>query len=502
MNNIHRGSGCITKVMNLYEGFIHTSYISEAALYREVFNEQSQIIGFVNAIYTNYIEVVLLSKIRIELFDIVYISNNCISFSFNNNILGSVVNPLGEYISHFTLKENFNNNTFVNIFSDAPNISEREPICNQLITGHNVIDMLIPIGKGQRMMIIGPEKVYKTFNVTNIIKNILNNRKLVKYDLKTIFVYVSISKTNSHLKSVLDNMVSNVVGNTLIINAHPSDTIGMQFLAPYSGLAFAEYYAKQGYDMVVILDDLTAHAERCRELGLLSKKAYGRDYYPSEIFFRHSSLLERAYNGKNGSITILCVTESKGDDITEYITTNIISITDGQIFFDSNMVKLQILPPVSIKYSVSRVGLSAQSKIFSEIATQCNISLANYYNNIDFYNMYENNCDIEVIQSIYDGEYTLCMLYSISNNSVLDFIQQVIVATILKYKIGYNDFTVSTIRNGDMKNFMNKLILLTYNKIIKNTDIINKLSENVHEISVMNDIYTILQNNYSNNEQS
>lgn len=500
MNNIHRGSGFISKVMTLYEGFIHTSYIAEASLYREVFNEQSQIIGFVSAVYSTYIEVVLLSKIKIELYDIVYISNNCISFSFNNNILGSVVNPLGEYISHFTLKENFHNNTLVNIFSEAPNISEREPICDQLITGHNVIDMLIPIGKGQRMMIIGPEKVYKTFNVTNVIKNILSNRKIVKYDLKTIFVYVSISKTNSHLKEVLDNMVGNVVGNTLIINAHPSDTIGMQFLAPYSGMAFAEYYAKQGYDMVVILDDLTAHAERCRELGLLSKKPYGRDYYPSEIFFRHSSLLERAYNGKNGSITILCITESKGDDITEYITTNIISITDGQLVFDSNMVKSQILPPISIKYSVSRVGLSAQSKIFSEIATQCNISLANYYDNVDFYNMYENNCDEEVIKSIYDGEYTLCMLYSISNNNVLDFVYQVIIATILKYKVGYNDFTIQTIRNGDMKNKINKTIVLSYNQIIKDSNIINKLEINVHDISVMEEINEIIKNNYYINE--
>lgn len=497
MHNIHRGSGFVSKVMSLYEGFIHVSYITEAALYREVFNEQSQIIGFVNAIYSTYIEVVLLSKDKIELYDIVYISNNCISFSFNNNILGSIVNPLGEYISHFTLKENFHNGTSVQIFSDAPNISERENISQQLLTGHNVIDMLIPICKGQRMMIIGPEKVYKTINITNIIRNILNNRKLISYDLKTIFIYVSISKTNAHLKEVLDNMVGNVVGNTLIINAHSSDTIGMQFLAPYSGLAFAEYYAKQGYDMVVILDDLTTHAERCRELGLLSKKPYGRDYYPSEIFFRHSSLLERAYTGKNGSITILCLTESKDNDITEYITTNIISITDGQVVFDSNMVKSQILPPISTKYSVSRVGLSAQSKIFSEISTQCNISLANYYNNVDFYNMYANNCDETIIKSVYDGEYTLCMLYSLSNNSVLDFVQQIIISTILKYKIGYEDFDISSIRSGKLKVRMEKLVLDTYNEITKDSIIMRKIEANMHDISVMSDIYQILKNKYS-----
>jgi F-type H+-transporting ATPase subunit alpha len=494
LSNIYKGSGFGVKVLKIIEGIINVSYSPEAKLNAEVYNLESEIIGFVFSICNFSIEIIMLKDIRISLFDIVYIGTKPISFKFNNNVLGSVVTSLGELTYHFTLKENFQHQNEIPIFANAPNINQRSEVKEQLLTGHNVIDFLFPIGYGQRMMIIGDTKLYKTTETIKIIKTIMLNRKAIDRDKKTIFIYTSIGQKLSHIKEVMDYLIKNVIGNTLIINSQCNDTLGMQFLAPYSAMAMADYYSKQGYNIVVLLDDLSKHAICYRELMLLAKKSYGRDYYASDIFYKHSSLLERAYNNpKGGSVTSFVLTETIDEELTSYINTNIISITDGQLVFAKELLKFDITPAISTKYSVSRIGFNAQSKILNKVATFCSISLSNYYNNLDFYNMYRNNCDDKIKSYIYTGLYVINMIYKLYPNTTIDYVKQIIIATMIHIRYLYNEFTLSNIEDNLFILKVKKDINAVYDIIMQDSDIVAKMKKDINDLEIMQSIEDVLK---------
>ena len=488
MQNIYKGSGFSVKVLNIIDSIIYTSYILEATLYAEVYDSESSVIGYVGSIGSSFIEVILVKNIKIVLLDILYIGINQISIKFNNNVLGSIVTPIGDNIMHFTVKENFYNQNTVPIIADSLNINQRCPIDNQLLTGYNVIDILFPIGYGQRMMVIGDSKTYKTTYIIQIIKTILSNRKIINRDQKTIFIYASIGQTNAHLKAILNFLIKNTVGNALIINSACNDMLGMQFLTPYSAMSIANYYAQQGYNIVVILDDLTKHANCYRELMLLNKKPYGRDYYSSDIFFKHSSLLERAFNGLKGSVTTFILTETLDEEITSYIATNIISITDGQLVFTKDMLKKDIMPPISTRYSVSRVGFNAQSKILNKVATLCNMALSNYYANLDFFNMYRDNCNKTIKEHIYLGMYIINMIYKIYPDITIDYLKQVIIVAVIDSRVYFDQYSVDNIMEDGFRKKIIKLIENVYSVAIKNKVIMDKLIANINDITIIEDI--------------
>lgn len=257
----------------------------------------------------------------------------------------------------------------------APGIIDRVPVHEPLETGITVIDSLIPIGKGQRELIIGNRSTGKTsIALTTII-----NQK----DKDVICIYVNIGQKQSSLAKIINELEKeDALKYTIIIDANASESAINQFLAPYSGCSIGEYLAEQGKDVVIIYDSLTNHAIAYRELSLILKRPPGREAFPGDIFYIHSRLLERAVKFSKekggGSLTALPIIQTQGDDITAYIPTNLISITDGQIFLDTNLFNNGIRPAVSIGLSVSRIGGAAQTKAMKKVSGSLKLELAQY----------------------------------------------------------------------------------------------------------------------------
>lgn len=263
----------------------------------------------------------------------------------------------------------------------APGIIERTPINSSLETGITAIDCLIPIGKGQRELLIGNRSTGKT---TIVIDTILHQK-----DKNVICIYVSIGHKQSHTARIIYELERhNAMEYTIVISADAKESALDQFLAPYTGCTIGEYFMNQGKDVLIIYDDLSNHAIAYRELSLLLRRPPGREAYPGDIFYIHSRLLERA--GKllesfgGGSLTAIPIIQTQGDDISAYIPTNLISITDGQIFLDTNLFNKGIRPAVNIGLSVSRVGGAAQTKAIKKVSGSLKLELAQYHELLAF----------------------------------------------------------------------------------------------------------------------
>jgi F-type H+/Na+-transporting ATPase subunit alpha len=257
----------------------------------------------------------------------------------------------------------------------APGVMTREPVSEPVQTGIVSIDSMIPIGRGQRELIIGDRQTGKT---TVAIDTILNQKN---EDL--ICVYVACGQRESTVASVMRTLTQNgAMGYTVIVTAGASSPAVMQFLAPYAGAAVAEYFMAQGKDTLVVYDDLSKHAVAYRELSLLLRRPPGREAYPGDVFYLHSRLLERAarLNKENGggSMTALPIIETQANDVSAYIPTNVISITDGQIFLQSDLFNRGIRPAINTGISVSRVGGSAQTHIMKKVSGSAKLDLAQY----------------------------------------------------------------------------------------------------------------------------
>lgn len=257
----------------------------------------------------------------------------------------------------------------------APGVMTRKSVTVPLQTGIKAIDAMIPIGRGQRELIIGDRAIGKTAIALGTILN--------QADQDVICVYVSIGQKASSLaqtKQILEER--GAMGYTVIVAATSAETAAQQFLAPYAGLAVAEYFLDQGKDVLIIYDDLTKHAQAYREISLLLRRPSGREAYPGDVFYLHSRLLERAcrLNEKHGggSITALPIIETQANDVSAYIPTNVISITDGQIYLETDLFNAGIKPAINVGLSVSRVGSSAQIKAMKQVAGTMKLDLAQY----------------------------------------------------------------------------------------------------------------------------
>ncbi len=287
-------------------------------------------------------------------------------------ILGRVVNAVGAPVDG---KGAIKSNKTYPIEKIAPGVVTRQSVDKPVATGIKVIDAIIPIGRGQRELIIGDRQTGKT---ALAIDAILNQK-----GQNMICVYVSIGQKDSKLRKIEKRLAEGgAMDYTVIVSAGASEPAPLAYIAPYAGVAIAEYFLDQGKDVLIVYDDLSKHAVAYREISLLLRRPPGREAFPGDVFYLHSRLLERAckrnekYGG--GSITALPIIETQAGDITAYIPTNVISITDGQIFLETDLFYKGIRPAVNVGSSVSRVGSSAQIKAMKKVAGTLKLDLAQY----------------------------------------------------------------------------------------------------------------------------
>ena len=287
-------------------------------------------------------------------------------------MLGRVVNALGEAIDG---KGPIITTATRPIESEAPGIIERKSVSVPLHTGIKAIDSMIPIGRGQRELIIGDRQTGKTEIAIDTIINQKNS--------DVICIYVAIGQKNSSVVQIANELTqAGAMEYTIIVSASASESAPLQYVAPYSGCAMAEYFREQGKDVLIIYDDLSKHAVAYRALSLLIRRPPGREAYPGDVFYLHSRLLERAacvdsaYGG--GSITALPLIETQAGDVSAYIPTNVISITDGQIFLESELFHAGVMPAINPGISVSRVGGSAQIKGMKKVSGELKLLYSQY----------------------------------------------------------------------------------------------------------------------------
>lgn len=291
----------------------------------------------------------------------------------SEDIIGRVVNPLGQPLDGKSEIKGEKNMPLERI---AAGVIAREGVNQPVQTGLVGIDSLIPIGRGQRELIIGDRQTGKT---AIAIDTIINQK-----GQNMICVYVAVSQREAKTAQVIHTLKKHgALDYTIIVSAPAASSAVLQYLAPYAGSAIAEFFLAQGKDVLVVYDDLSKHAVAYREMSLLLRRPPGREAYPGDVFYLHSRLLERAVKLNRehggGSITALPIIETQAGDVSAYIPTNVISITDGQIFLESNLFYKGIRPAINVGISVSRVGGNAQTKIMKKVAGRIKLELAQYY---------------------------------------------------------------------------------------------------------------------------
>ncbi len=288
-------------------------------------------------------------------------------------LLGRVVNTLGEPLDG---KGPIATTERRQVETRAPGVVERQPVKESLATGIKAVDSMIPIGRGQRELIIGDRQTGKT---AIAIDTIINQKGQGVY-----CIYVAIGQKMSNVVSIVDVLTkAGAMEYTTVIVAAASDPAPLQYIAPYAGCSMGEYYRDSGRASLLVYDDLTKHAQAYRQVSLLLKRPPGREAYPGDIFYLHSRLLERAAKLSDelggGSLTALPIIETQAGDVSAYIPTNVISITDGQIYLEPDLFYAGVRPAISVGISVSRVGSSAQKKAMKSVASRLKLDLARYW---------------------------------------------------------------------------------------------------------------------------
>lgn len=294
--------------------------------------------------------------------DYVFSTGKVAGVGVGNELLGRVINPLGEPIDG---KGELNLKEYNPTERPAPKILDRAKVNRPLETGIKIIDSMVPIGKGQRELIIGDRQTGKTAIALDAIVN--------QKGKGVICIYVAIGQKSSNIARIVDDLAKqNALDYTIVVASTASQSAPMQYLAPYTGTAIAEYFMYDGKDVLIVYDDLSKHAVAYRTISLLLRRPSGREAYPGDIFYIHSRLLERSAQLSKelggGSLTALPIVETQAGDISSYIPTNVISITDGQIYLESELFHLGIRPAVNVGLSVSRVGSAAQT---DSVRKQC-----------------------------------------------------------------------------------------------------------------------------------
>ena len=400
----------------------------------------------------NFVSVVMLgSDEGIKEGDVVKRTNKIVSVPVGEELIGRVVNALGQAIDG---KGEIKTENTRPIESAAPGIIERKSVSVPLQTGIKAIDSMIPIGRGQRELIIGDRQTGKTVIATDTIIN--QNGKDV------ICIYVAIGQKRSTVAQIVETLTKNgAMDYTIVVSATASELAPLQYIAPYSGCAMGEYFMAQGKDVLVIYDDLSKHAVAYRALSLLIRRPPGREAYPGDVFYLHSRLLERAarmapeYGG--GSLTALPIIETQAGDVSAYIPTNVISITDGQIFLETELFHSGIRPAVNPGISVSRVGGNAQIKAMKKVSGTIKLAYSQY-RELQAFAQFGSDLDNDTKERLAQGERIVEVLKQDRNSPIEVELQVVIIYAVI------NNF-LRDIEVKDILDFQNGLF-----EYLKNTN--------------------------------
>ena len=364
--------GYIGTVEEMADGVAKISGLSQIA-YSEMIEFSNGVSGVAINLEKDKVGAIILGDyLEIKEGDQVRGTGRLLSIGVGEQMLGRTIDPLGNPLdggAKFPIK------SYYPIEKIAPSVVRRQPVSTPLQTGIKAIDSMIPIGRGQRELIIGDRTTGKTALALDTIIN--------QKEEKVVCIYVAIGQKASKIAQIIDIFKKdNALDHTIVIAADASSPASLQYLAPYAGCAIGEFFMDRGQDALVIYDDLTKHAWAYREISLILRRPSGREAYPGDIFYLHSRLLERAcrLSDKNGggSLTALPIIETQAGDLSAYIPTNVISITDGQIYLESDLFYAGIRPAINVGLSVSRVGGSAQIKAMKQVAGKLRLDLAQY----------------------------------------------------------------------------------------------------------------------------
>lgn len=362
----------VGKVVEVFDGIAKVTGLRDVKS-SEMVSFAGGEVGVVLNLEENTVGIIVLGDFsKIKEGDIVTPTSKILEVPVGDAQIGRVLNALGAPIDGKGQIKSVQNYPIEKV---APGVVTRQGVDQPLSTGIKAIDALIPVGRGQRELIIGDRQTGKT---AIAIDTILNQK-----GQNIICVYVSIGQKDSKLRKLQTRLEEGgAMAYTIIVSAGSSEPAALSYIAPYTGVAIAEYFMDQGKDVLIIYDDLSKHAVAYREISLLLRRPPGREAYPGDVFYLHSRLLERAcrrnkeYGG--GSITALPIIETQAGDLSAYIPTNVISITDGQIFLETDLFYKGIRPAVNVGFSVSRVGSSAQIKAMKKVAGTLKLDLAQF----------------------------------------------------------------------------------------------------------------------------
>ena len=351
--------------------------------------------------------------------DTVKRTGRVVSVPVGEKLIGRVVNALGEPIDG---KGSIEAEAYRAIEMPAPGIIERQHVSRPLQTGIKAIDSMIPIGRGQRELIIGDRQTGKTTIATDTILN--------QKGKDCICIYVAIGQKRSTVAQVVDSLTAGgAMDYTIVVSATASELAPMQYIAPYAGCTMGEYFMYQGKDVLVIYDDLSKHAVAYRAISLLIRRPPGREAYPGDVFYLHSRLLERAAQLSpelgGGSLTALPIIETQAGDVSAYIPTNVISITDGQIFLETELFNSGVMPAVNPGISVSRVGGDAQIKAMKKVAGSLKL-LYSQYRELQSFAQFGSDLDADTKSRLALGERIVAVLKQ-KNGSPKEVAQQVCI---------------------------------------------------------------------------
>jgi F-type H+-transporting ATPase subunit alpha len=359
-------------IVTVADGVVRISGLPNVA-YLEILSFPGGIKGFAINLEEDYIGAIIMGDyLTLKEGDEVTGTGQLLSIPVGQELLGRVVTPLGVAIDG---KGEIKTKKLYPIEKIAPSVMYREPVTVPLQTGVKAIDAMIPIGRGQRELIIGDRGTGKTAIAVDAI---INQKKE-----NVICIYVAIGQKTSRVAQVVSDLEKHgSMAYTIIVSATASDPAAFQYLAPYAGAAIGEYFMDQGKDVLVVFDDLSKHAWAYRQISLALRRPSGREAYPGDVFYLHSRLLERACRVDaahgGGSMTALPIIETQANDVSAYIPTNVISITDGQIYLEADLFNAGQRPAVNIGLSVSRVGGAAQNKAMKKVGGNLRMDLAQY----------------------------------------------------------------------------------------------------------------------------
>ena len=440
---------------------ITTVYGIDHAMYGEIVIFETGVKGMVQDIRRNEIGVILLGKdTGIKEGTKVTRTGKKAGIPVGDAYLGRVVDALGAPIDG---KGDIPSDGYRPIEQEAPGIIDRKSVSVPLETGILAIDSMFPIGRGQRELIIGDRQTGKTSIATDTIIN--------QKGKDVICIYVSIGQKASTIAKIVSTLTKNdAMDYSIVVSATASDSAPLQYIAPYSGTALAEYFMHKGKDVLIVYDDLSKHAVAYRALSLLLERSPGREAYPGDVFYLHSRLLERSSRLSDelggGSITALPIIETQAGDVSAYIPTNVISITDGQIFLESDLFFAGMRPAVNVGLSVSRVGGAAQTKAMKKVAGSIRIDLAQF-REMDVFTQFSSDLDAATKEQLQYGKGLMELLKQPLCHP-MSLHEQVITLCVATHKV-LVDVEISKIKDfqKDMLNFFE----------IEHAEIVNEIEE-------------------------